>query len=109
MPDTDLHLEARAGRDAFVRVLGVDYSVPPSFVGRRIGIRVSPASVRLSCEGTEVAAHARSFVPADVVLDPAHGRAIRLAREAADRLRSGDGSCRRSISGGTTRLWEVPA
>lgn len=77
-------------QDAFVRVLGVDYSVPPAFVGRRVAVRVGPAWVRLACEGTEIARHRRSFLPADVVLAPAHGRAIRLAREAADRLRSGD-------------------
>lgn len=90
LPDTDLRLEARAGADAFVRVLGVDYSVPPAFIGRRIGIRVSPATVRLASEGAEIATHRRSFVPADVVLAPAHGRAIRLAREARDRLTAGD-------------------
>jgi len=90
LPDTDIHLEARAGKDAFVRVLGADYSVPPAFVGRRVGIRVTPAAVRLSSEGTEIAIHARSFVPADVVLAPAHGRAIRFAREARDRLVAGD-------------------
>jgi hypothetical protein len=76
--------------DAFVRVLGADYSVPPAFVGRRVGIRVTPAAVRLSSEGSEIAVHARSFVPADVVQAPAHGRAIRLAREARDRLIVGD-------------------
>lgn len=90
LPDTDLHLEARAGVDAFVRVLGADYSVPPAFVGRRVGIRVSPTSIRLASEGSEIAVHVRSFVPADVVLAPAHGRAIRLAREARDRLAAGD-------------------
>jgi len=90
LPDTDLLLEARAGVDAFVRVLGADYSVPPAFVGRRVGIRVTPTSVRLSSEGSEIATHRRSFVPADVVLAPAHGRAIRLAREARDRLTAGD-------------------
>lgn len=90
LPDTDLRLEARAGSDAFVRVLGADYSVPPAFVGRRVAIRVTPTSVRLSCEGTEIAIHARSFVPADVIQSPAHGRAIRLAREARDRLAAGD-------------------
>lgn len=88
-PDTELHLEARAGKDAFVRVAGVDYSVPPTFVGRRVSVRLSPIAVHLACEGSEIAVHARSFVPADVVLAPAHGRAIRLAREARDRLRSG--------------------
>lgn len=90
LPDTDLHLEARAGKDAFVRVLGADYSVPPAFVGRRVTIRVTPVSVRLASEGSEIAVHQRSFVPADVVLAPAHGRAIRLAREARDRLVAGD-------------------
>ena len=90
LPDTDLHLEARAGKDAFVRVAGADYSVPPTFVGRRVAARVSPSEVRLSCEGTQIAVHRRSFVPADVVLAPAHGRAIRLAREARDRLVAGD-------------------
>ena len=89
-PDVELRLEARAGKDAFVRVLGADYSVPPAFVGRRLAIRVSPTHVRIACEGTEVARHRRSYLPADVVLDPAHGRAIRLAREARDRLEAGD-------------------
>lgn len=90
LPDTDLRLEARAGKDAFVRICGVDYSVPPAFVGRRVAARISPTQIRLSCEGTEIAVHRRSFVPADVVLSPAHGRAIRLAREARDRLVAGD-------------------
>lgn len=90
LPDTDVWLETRVGRDAFVRVAGADYSVPPAFVGRRVAARVSPTEVRLSCEGTEIARHRRSFVPADVVLAAAHGRAIRLAREARDRLVAGD-------------------
>ena len=51
-----------------------------------VAARVTPTTVHLSCEGTEIAVHRRSFVPADVVLDPAHGRAVRLAREARDRL-----------------------
>jgi hypothetical protein len=85
-----LPLEVRAGKDAFVRVLGADYSVPPAFVGRHLTVAVTPALVRTSCEGSELARHRRSFVPADVVLDPAHGRAIRLAREARDRLAAGD-------------------
>jgi hypothetical protein len=90
LPDTDLHLEARAGVDAFVRVLGVDYSVPPAFVGRRIAVRVTSSTVSLASEGSEIATHQCSFVPVDVVLAPAHGRAIRLAREARDRLAAGD-------------------
>ncbi|HEX9044931.1 MAG TPA: IS21 family transposase [Candidatus Limnocylindrales bacterium] len=90
LPDIELHAEARAGRDAFVRVRDVDYSVPPAYAGRRIGIHVSPETVRLTCEGVEIARHARSFVPADVVSDPAHERAYRAARDARRRLRAGD-------------------
>jgi transposase len=109
LPDTDQHLEVRAGKDAFVRVRGVDYSVPPAFVGRRISVRVSPTLVRLFCEGMEVAVHARSFVPADVVLAPAHGRAIRLAREARDRLASGEPELPAIDLARYDALFEVPA
>ena len=41
-------------------------------------------------EGTEIARHRRSYVPADVVLDPAHARQLRLAREAHRRLSDTD-------------------
>jgi len=109
LPDTDRHLEARAGKDAFVRVDGVDYSVPPAFVGRRINVHVSTETVRLLSEGTEIAVHARSFIPADVVLAPAHGRAIRLAREARDRLADGEPELPPVDLGRYDALFEVPA
>jgi hypothetical protein len=109
VPDTDLHLEARAGRDAFVRVLGADYSVPPAFVGRHIGVRVTPDRVRLSCEGTLIAEHRRSFVRADVVLAPGHGRAIRLAREAHLRLKGQEPEAPAVDLGRYDRLFEVSA
>jgi hypothetical protein len=89
MPDTDLALEARAVK-GWVRVLAADYSVPPAYADRLVSIRVTPTSVHLAAEGRAIAVHPRSFVPADVVLDPAHGRATRLAREARRRLAEGD-------------------
>jgi len=109
LPDTDLRLEARAGKDAFVRVLGADYSVPPAFVGRRIGVRVTPTEVWLSCEGHVIAEHRRSFVRADVVLDPAHGRAVRLAREARQRLREQEPEAPVVDLARYDALFEVPA
>lgn len=109
LPDTDRHLEARASKDAFVRVDGVDYSVPPAFVGRQISVHVSTDTVRLLSEGTEVAVHRRSFIPADVVLAPAHGRAIRLAREARDRLADGDRDLPPVDLARYDALFEVPA
>jgi hypothetical protein len=53
-------------------------------------VRLSLTEVTVSCERAEVARHARSWVPADVVLDPDHARQLRLAREAAARLAARD-------------------
>lgn len=90
LPDVDLRTEVRVQRDGFVRVRDVDYSVPPGLAGRRVQVRLAPREVVVHCEGTEIARHRRSFAPADVVLDPRHARALRLAREARSRLASGD-------------------
>jgi hypothetical protein len=89
-PDVDRRLEVRASRDSFVRVAGVDYSVPPRLAGRRLAVRLSLTEVVIFCEGAEVARHARSWVPADVVLAPGHARELRLARQATARLAARD-------------------
>ncbi len=90
LPDTDARLEVRVSKDSFVRVGSADYSVPPGLAGRRVQLRLSPKAVVVFVDGTELARHVRSFVPADVVLLPAHARALRLAREARAGLRRGD-------------------
>lgn len=90
LPDTDRRIEVRVTKDGFVRVGDVDYSVPPGLAGRRLQVRISLTEVVVHCEGVEVARHRRSYVPADVVLAPAHVRALRLAREARSRLAHGD-------------------
>jgi transposase len=90
LPDVDLRTEVRIQRDGFVRVRDVDYSVPPGLAGRRVGVRLSPRQVVVHLEGAEIARHRRSYAPADVVLDPCHARALRLAREARSRLAAGD-------------------
>jgi len=90
LPDTDQHLETRITKDAFVRAAGADYSVPPGLVGRRVQIRLSLTEVFIFLEGRLLARHVRSFVPADVVIDPEHARALRAAREARGRMASGD-------------------
>jgi transposase len=90
LPDVDLRTEIRVQRDGFVRVRDVDYSVPPGLAGRRVQIRLSPTEVVVHLEGAELARHQRSYAPADVVLDPGHARALRLARAARAGLAAGD-------------------
>ena len=85
-PDTSPRTEARIARDGFCRVGDVDYSVPPGLAGRRVQIASSPVEVVVHLEGREIARHARSFVPADVVISAEHARALRLARQARARL-----------------------
>ena len=72
-------------------------------------MRVTPDTVRWSCEGTLGAEHRRSFGPADVVLDPAHGRAVRQAREARRRLREQEPEAPVVDLARYDRLFEVPA
>jgi transposase len=88
-PDVDQRLEVRASCDAFVRVGGADYSVPPRFARRRLGVRASLEEVAVFCDGELVAAHRRSWARADVVLAAAHARELREARDAQRRLDTG--------------------
>jgi hypothetical protein len=90
LPEVEVRTEVRVQRDGFVRVRDVDYSVPPGLAGRRVQIRLSPTAVVVHLEGAEIARHRRSYAPADVVLDPRHARALRLATAARARLAAGD-------------------
>lgn len=90
LPDVDRRSEARVMKDGIIRFGDVDYSVPPGLSGRRVQITASLEEVRIYLEGECLARHLRSFVPADVVLDPAHARALRLQRDASRRLAAGD-------------------
>lgn len=90
LPDVDRKVEVRVTKDGFCRIADVDYSVPPGLSGRRVQARISPTQVVIFSEGTEIGRHRRSYVPADVVLDPQHARALRLAREAEGRLRAAE-------------------
>jgi transposase len=89
-PGVDRHLEVRVSRDGFCRVAGVDYSLPPGYGGRRVAVRLSLHDVGLFCEGRRIAAHARSYVPCDVIRDPAHMQALAAAQEAHRRLKGGE-------------------
>lgn len=85
-PDVDRRSEVRVTKDGFCRFGDVDYSVPPGYAGRRLQVRASWTEVVVFSEGAEIARHRRSYVPADVVLSSDHARALRLFREAQNRL-----------------------
>jgi len=86
LPESDRHLELRASRDGFARIAGVDYSLPPGYGLRRLSVRLSLGELAIFCEGRQIAHHARSYVPADVVRDPEHMRALAEAQRARRRL-----------------------
>ena len=90
LPSTERHVEARVSKDGFVRSGDVDYSVPPGLSGRRVQLTVSLREVVVFLDHVRIARHPRSYVPADVVLDPAHAQALRLARDATRRLTAKD-------------------
>ena len=90
LPQVDRHIEVRASRDGFVRVAGVDYSLPPGYAQRRLAVRLSLHDLRIFCEGRQIAAHLRSYVPADVVRDGGHMTALAAVRLAQRRLRAGE-------------------
>lgn len=90
LPDTDRRIEVRVSRDGFCRIGDVDYSTPPELDRRRAGVRVSHRQVVVHVDGRQVAHHRRSYIPADVVLDPAHARLLRLARQVRTRLSAAD-------------------
>jgi hypothetical protein len=90
LPDTDRRLECRVGKDAFIRVAGSDYSVPPELIGRRVQVRLSLKDLYVYHEGREVRRHGRSYLRHDVVQHPEDRRLLRLCQEARGRLRAGD-------------------
>jgi transposase len=89
-PDTSTKTCVRASRDCFVRVAGADYSVPPPFVSRMLDVKITLSEIVVACEGREIVRHARSFVPADVVVAPGHAQELAHAKRARAALRAGD-------------------
>lgn len=90
LPDVTQRLELRVSKDGFVRHGNVDYSVPPGLAGRRVQATISLHRVLVHLEGKVIGDHTRSWVPADVVADPAHLQALKEHRHARRQLGRGD-------------------
>ncbi len=89
-PDTSVKIHTRLSRDCFVRVAGVDYSVPPAFASRVVSVHLTLERVTVFGEGRELVCHRRSFVPADVVVAPGHAEELLRAKAARRALLAGD-------------------
>jgi transposase len=83
MPDTDRRQVLRVPAQPFVRVDRNDYSIDPTFAGRRVEIRVSQSEVTAVVLDTgELACrHHRVFAGGLTITDPAHQTQLECQRE----------------------------
>jgi transposase len=72
----------RLGRDYYVRVLGNDYSVDPSVIGRFVDVSAGIETVLVTCAGQVVAEHRRCWDTHRTLTDPAHVATAALMRTA---------------------------
>jgi hypothetical protein len=79
-------LSTRLPRDHYVRLDANDYSVHPSVIGRRVEVAADLEQVTVTCQGQQVARHARCWAAHQSLTDPAHAAAaaeLRAARRLA--------------------------
>lgn len=81
-PSVGLRQRIRLGRDYYVRVDTVDYSVDPRSIGRFVEVTASATLVTVCCDGQLVARHGRSWAKHGVITDPAHAATAALMRRA---------------------------
>jgi transposase len=72
----------RLGRDYYVRVLGNDYSVDPTVIGRLVDIVTGLITVTVTCAGQVVAVHERCWDSRRTITDPAHVTTAAALRNA---------------------------
>jgi len=83
MPDVDRRAVVRVSAQPFVRVDRNDYSIDPTFVGRRVEVRVSQTAITAMVLDTgELACqHRRVFAGGLTLVDPAHQSRLEHQRE----------------------------
>ncbi|MEV6299568.1 IS21 family transposase [Actinoplanes sp. NPDC051861] len=79
-PVVGWRLSTRLPRDHYVRLDANDYSVHPSAIGRRVDVGADAEQVAVTCDGREVAAHARCWAAHQSITDPLHRDAATLLR-----------------------------
>lgn len=81
--DTTRRQIVRSGKTIYVRFDRNDYSIPPDFVGKDLGLLTSPTEVRMVDGTTEIARHRRSWDEGDQITDPQHASAVLASKRAA--------------------------
>ena len=88
--DTDLVVPLIVSKEARVRLDTNTYSVPPAYVGKTVHLRADDTTVRVICDGVEVASHARSWDRRRHIEDQAHIEKLLERRKAARGPKSRD-------------------
>jgi len=82
--DTDLVLfPLIVSKDARVRLDANSYSVPPEYVGKTVLLRADDHTVRVLCDGKEIASHNRCWDRRRHIEDPAHIEKLLARRKSA--------------------------
>lgn len=108
-PSSGLTHRVRLGRDYYVRVDSVDYSVDPRMIGRFVDVTATPHEVTVFGDALIVARHPRSWARHGVITDPAHQKVAASMRQAlaADR-RSREAALRHHTDGHPVALRSLP-
>jgi ATP-dependent Zn protease len=108
-PPIGLTNRIRLGRDYYVRVDTVDYSVDPRMIGRFVDVTASLAAVTVLCDGQLAARHVRSWARQALVTDPVHRAAAATMRQAlADDRQRRAAATRHHTDGHAVALQALP-
>jgi transposase len=108
-PPMGLTQRVRLGRDYYVRVDTVDYSVDPRFIGRFVDVTATLREVSVACDGQTVARHDRSWAKHGVITDPAHAATAQQMRQAlALQRQSRQAATRQHADGHAVMLRALP-
>ena len=100
-PAVGFTARVRLPRDYYLRVLGNDYSIDPSVIGRMIDIHADLDTVTARCDGTLVASHPRSWARRQTITDPTHvatAARLRAAYQHTVRADNGDRGLVRNLA-----------
>lgn len=108
-PTVGLHERVRLGREYYVRLDTVDYSVDPRAIGRIVDVTATAEVVTVHCDGQIVAEHRRSWAKHDVVTDPVHkGTAAAMRHALARDRQSRQAATRHHADGHAVSLRALP-